>query len=121
MNGAGLVLHFRGMKFSAHVANLDGVARDGDRAPFGPGSIQPKDGVPVRIDFDGRPIGTATIRVDGAKVFADFDCTEGERGLWPAVGGVVRRSVAGVIVDFDVFEVSLCYSPNVDPTIPPIR
>lgn len=107
------------MKISALVAHLDGV-RAGHEAAFGPGSIQPAPDVPLRLDFTGEPIGRASIRVDGDRVYADIDVTDGERGLWPAVGGVARRLVDGVIVDFQVCEVSLCYSPNVDPRVPPI-
>lgn len=118
------------MKFL--VGRMDGTPESG----FAPGSIQPKRDVPVTRDFDhSNVVGSAEITVEGSEVYATITSDPAilERvagvslSLYPALGGRAEeasefpRFIGRVFTKFEVYEVSLCAKPNVDPHIPPIK
>ena len=109
------------------VARMDG-APDRHGISFALGSIKLTTGVLVTRDFDRSqsPIGVATLRADGANVYADVHLAPGLarrflNGAYPAIGGQVVESVAGrrgtIVSRFAVREVSLCDQENADPRI----
>lgn len=92
----------------------------------------PTGSVVVTRDFDSkRPIGLATLRLDGPdRVVADLLLREDAApvtGLYPATGGQVRGAGMPVRMDgrrqpmaFAVQMVALCDHPNKDATIEPL-
>lgn len=82
--------------------------------------------VPVRMNFEGSPIGSASVELEGDKVFAELELEDNifrnlkDYKFYPAVGLRNCTFVDRKIVSGELMSVGLSATPNADPTIPPI-
>lgn len=92
--------------------------------------------VPLSINFDGVPIGTATVeldhenkcyvadlRISDLKAYDRLRTDKEHAIVFPAVGVRLRdgdQTEEGVVKRCELYEVSICGQVNADPTIPPI-
>lgn len=82
----------------------------------------------VTENFQGPPIGVATVKMSPEGLVAEMSLDEGQskKRFWPAVGGSVISSEQNsegvrVITGFTLKEIAICGQPNADPLIEPIE
>lgn len=78
------------------------------------------------MNFEGSPIGAASVELEGDKVFAELELEDNifrnikDYKVYPAVGLKNCIMEGAKIVFGELMSVSLSATPNADPTIPPI-